>query len=89
VGVKSSSLTLRQDPRVCENRVLNRLFGFKKEKTILGRRKLHNEDNLYSSPNIIRIMESRRMRWTGHVPKMGSRGMHTGFWCGSEKERGH
>jgi hypothetical protein len=46
-----------------------------------GWRKLHNKElhNLYSSPNIIRMIKSRRMRWAGHVPRMGKRGMHTGF----------
>jgi hypothetical protein len=49
---------------------------------IIGRwRKLHNEElhNLYTSPDITRMMKSRRMRWAGHVPRMGRRGMH-GFW---------
>jgi hypothetical protein len=48
------------------------VFGSKKEGVTGGWRKLHNEElhNLYSSPNIIRIMKSRRMRWTGHVARM-------------------
>jgi hypothetical protein len=43
-----------------------------------GRRKLHNEElhNLYTPPSIIRVIKSRRMRWTGHVARMGKRGIH-------------
>jgi hypothetical protein len=54
-------------------------------------RKLHNEElhNFYSSPNIIRMIKSRRMRWTGHVARMWSRGMHMGYWWESQKERDH
>jgi hypothetical protein len=43
--------------------------------------------NLYSSPNIIRMIKSRRMRWTGHVARMGRKGMHIGLWWESQKER--
>jgi hypothetical protein len=54
-------------------------------------RKLHNEElhNLYSSPNIIRVIKSRRMRWAGHVAQIGRRGMHIGYWWGSQKEGDH
>jgi hypothetical protein len=53
--------------------------------------KLHNEGlhKVYSSSNIIRMMKSRRMRWAGHVARMGRRGMHIGYWWGSQKERDH
>jgi hypothetical protein len=53
-----------------------------------GWRKLHNEElrNLYSS-SIIRIIKSRRMRWARHVAGMRRRGIHIGFWWGSQKER--
>jgi hypothetical protein len=53
--------------------------------------KLYNEElhNLYSSPNIIRMMKSRRMRWARHVAQMGRRGMHEGYWWESQKERDH
>jgi hypothetical protein len=55
-----------------------------------GWRKLHNEElhNLYSSPNIrvIRMIMSRRMMWTGHVGRMGIKGMHMGYWWESHKE---
>jgi hypothetical protein len=58
--------------RVFENRVLRRTFGPKRDGVIGGWRKLHNEElhNLYSSPNIIRMMKSRRMRWAGHVARI-------------------
>jgi hypothetical protein len=54
-----------------------------------GWRKLHNEElsNPSSSPNIIRVVKSRRMRWLGHVARMGRRGMHIEFWWESQKER--
>jgi hypothetical protein len=55
------------------NRVLRRIFGPKRDGVTGERRKLHNEElhNLYSSPSIIRIIESRGMRWAGHVARMG------------------
>jgi hypothetical protein len=59
--------------RVFENRVLKRIFGPKRDEVTGERRKLHNEEThiLYSSPNIIRQMKSRRMRWSEHVARMG------------------
>jgi hypothetical protein len=45
--------------------------------------------NLYSSPNMIRMFKSRRMRWARHVARMGRRGMHMGFWWESQKEGEH
>jgi hypothetical protein len=58
---------------VFENRVLRRIFGPKRDEVTGERRKLHNEElhNLYSSPDIIRQVNSRRMRWVGHVARMG------------------
>ena len=58
--------------RVFENRVLRRIFGPKRDEVTQEGRKLHNEElnNLYSSPNIVRVINSRRMRWAGHVAHM-------------------
>jgi hypothetical protein len=65
------SPTLREEYklRAFENRVLRRIFGAKRDEVTGGWRKLHNEElhNLYSSPSIIRIIKSRRMRWVGHA----------------------
>jgi hypothetical protein len=68
-------LTLREKLRlrVFENRVLRRIFGHKRDEVTGEWRKLHNEEvnNLYSSPNTVRVIKSRRMRWAGHVARMG------------------
>jgi hypothetical protein len=52
---------------------------------------MHNEErhNLYSSPSIIRMIKSKRMRWAVHVTRRGRRGMHIGYWWESQKERDH
>jgi hypothetical protein len=69
-GCEIWSLTLREEHglRVFENRVLRRIFGPKRDEETGDGRKLHNEEfhNLYSSPNLIRMIMSRRMRWTVH-----------------------
>jgi hypothetical protein len=74
-GCETWSLTLREEHRlrVFENRVLRRIFGPKKDEVTGEWRKLHNEElhNLYSSPDIVRQVKSRRMRWAGHVARMG------------------
>jgi hypothetical protein len=59
--------------RVFENRVLRRIFGPKRDEVTGEWRKMHNEalHNLYSSPDIIRQVKSRRMRWAGHMALMG------------------
>ena len=58
--------------RVFENRVLRRIFGPKRDGVTGEWRKLHNEElnDLYSSPNIVRMVKSRRMRWAGHVARV-------------------
>jgi hypothetical protein len=58
-----------------ENSVLRRIFGPKRDEGTGGWRKLHNEElhNLYSSPSIIRMMKSRKMRWAGHAARMGEK----------------
>jgi len=61
--------------RVFENRVLRRIFGPKRDEVTRDYRKLHNEElnDLYSSPNIVRVIKSRRVRWAGRVALMGER----------------
>ena len=80
-GCETRSLTLREERRlkVFENRVLWRIFGPKRDEVTGKWRKLHNEElnDLYSSPNIVQVIKSRRMRWAGHVASMGdSRGVY-------------
>jgi hypothetical protein len=76
-GCETWSLTLREEHRLrmFENKVLKRIFGPKRDEVSGGWRKLHNEElrDLYSSPSIIRIIKSRRMRWAGHVAQMGEK----------------
>jgi hypothetical protein len=73
---------LKSRLRVFENRVLRIIFGPKRDGVTGGWRKLHNEEfhNLYSSPSILRITKSGRMRWVGHVARMGRRGTCIGYW---------
>ena len=62
-----------------ENRVLRRVFGPKRDEVTGEWRKLHKEEikDLYSPPNIVRVVKSRRMRWAGHAARMGEgRGVH-------------
>jgi hypothetical protein len=70
-GCETWSLTLKEEHRLgmLENRVLRRIIGPKRNEVMGDWRKLQNEElcNLYSCPGIIRIIESRRMRWAGHV----------------------
>ena len=65
--------------RVFENMVLRRIFGPRRDEVTEEWRRLHNEElnDLYCSPNIVRVIKSRRMRWAGHVARMGEeRGMY-------------
>jgi hypothetical protein len=64
--------------RVLENKVLRRIFEPKRDDVTGDSRNLHNEElhNLYSSPNLIRMITSRRMRWAGHVARMGGTELH-------------
>jgi hypothetical protein len=59
--------------RVFENRVLRGIFGAKRDEVTGEWRKLHNEElnDLYPSPNIVRVIKSRRMRWAGNVARIG------------------
>jgi hypothetical protein len=74
--------------RVSEKRMWRRIFGQKRDEGTGGWRKLYNEElhNLYSSPSIIRMIKSKRMRWAGYV---GSCGGEDEFWWRSQKESGH
>ena len=80
-GCETWSLTLKEECRlrVFENRVLSGIFGPKGNEVTRKWRKLHNEElnDLYSSPNIVRVIKSRRLRWAGHVACMEEgRGAH-------------
>ena len=90
-GGESWLLTLREERRlrVFENRVLKRIFGPKRDEVTGKWRKLHNEElnDLYCSPNIVWVIKSRRMRWAGHVARMGGGKVSTGFWWGNLRER--
>jgi len=74
-GCETWSLTLREERRlrVFENRVLRRVFGPKRDEVTVKWRELHNEElsDLYSLPNIVRVVKSRRMRWAGHLARIG------------------
>jgi hypothetical protein len=76
-GCETWSLTLREEHRLrwVKNRVLRRMFGPRRDEVTGGWRKLHNKElhDLYSSPSIIRKVKSRRMRWAGHVARMGEK----------------
>jgi hypothetical protein len=73
-GCETWSLTLGEEHRlrIFENRVLGKIFGPKREEDVSWR-KLHNDElhSLYSSPNVVKVIKSRRMRWAGHVARMG------------------
>ena len=80
-GFESWSLTLREERklRVFDNMFLRRIFGPRRDEVTGEWRRLHNEElnNLYSSPNIVPMIKSRRMRWAGHVACMGEEtGVH-------------
>jgi hypothetical protein len=78
-----------QGLRVFQNKVLRRIFGLKRDDVTGERRKLHSEELhcFYSSPNNIRQIKSRRMKWVGHVARMGEREKYTRCWWEGQKER--
>jgi hypothetical protein len=88
-GCETWSLTLREEHRlrVFENSVLGKIFGPKREEDGSWR-KLRNDElhSLYSSPNIVRVIKSR-IRWTGHVARMGEGELFIEFWLGGPKAR--
>jgi len=71
--------------------VLKRIFGPRRGEITGEWRRLHNEElnDLYSSHNIVRVITSRRMRWAGHVARMGEERRCIGSWWGNRKERDH
>jgi hypothetical protein len=76
---------------VFEKRVLRRIFGPKKDEMTGDSRKLHNEElhNLYSSPNIIRMIKSRKMRWAGHTAHMEDKRNACRILVGKLEEKDH
>ena len=76
-GYETWSLTLREERRlrVFENRVLRRIFGPKRDEVTEEWSNLHNKElnDVYSSPKMFRVIKSIRMRWVGHVVRMGER----------------
>jgi len=76
--------------RVFENMVLRRIFGPMRDEVTGEWRILLNEPNdLYSSPNIVRVIKSRRMRWAGHVARIGEERGCIGSWWGNRREKDH
>jgi hypothetical protein len=93
LGCETWSLPLREEHRlrVFENRMLRRIFRPKRDEVTGEWRKLHNKElhDLHSSPSIIRIIKLRRMRWAGHVARMGRRGTLIDYCWESQRERDH
>jgi len=83
-GTWSFTLTEERRLRVFENRALRRVFGPKRDEVTGEWRKLHNEElnDLYCSPNISRVITSRRMRWAGNVARVGERRGVYRVWLG-------
>ena len=71
--------------------MLRRISGTRKDEVTGEWRRLHNEElnDLYSSPNIVRVIKSRRMRWAGHVARMGEERGCIGCWWGNRREGDH
>ena len=74
-----------------ENKVLRRIFGPRRDEVTVDWRRLHNEElnDLYCSPNIVRVIKSRRIRWAGHVARMGEKRGCGGSYWGNRREIDH
>jgi len=92
-GCETWSLAIREELRLrlFENRLLRRIFGPKKDEVTGEWRILHYVElnDLYSLPNIVRVMKSRRMVWAAHVAVRERGEAYTGFWWGNLRERDH
>jgi hypothetical protein len=92
-GRETWSLTLKEEHRlrVFENRVLRRIFGPRRDEVTGDWRKLHIGElhNMCFSPNIIRMIKSRRMRWAWNVARMGETRNAYRYWWESQKKRDH
>jgi len=71
--------------------VLRRIFGLRRDEVTEEWRRLHNEElnDFYTSPNIMQVIKWRRMRWAGHVARMGEERARIGFWWGNQREGDH
>jgi hypothetical protein len=92
-GCETWSLTLREERklRMFDNMVLRRIFGPRRDEIMGKWRRLHTKElnDLYSSPNIVRVIKSRRMRLAGNVVRMGEKKGCIGSWWGNRRERDH
>jgi len=77
--------------RVFENMMLRRTFGPRRDEVTGEWKRLHNEElnNLYFSTNNVRVIKSRRMRWAGHLARVGEERGCIGFWWGNRREGDH
>ena len=82
---------MKRKLRVFENMVLRRIFGPRRDEVTGEWWRFYNEElnDLNSSPNIVRVIKSRRMRWVGHVAHMGEERGCLGSWWGNRRERDH
>jgi len=88
-GCETWSLTLWEERklRMFEKKVLRRIIGPRRDEVTGEWRRLHKEElnDLYCSPNIVRVIKSRKMRWAGHVARMGEERGCIGFWWGNRR----
>ena len=92
-GCETWSSTLREERyvKLFEKRVLRRIFRPRSDEVTGEWRRLHNEElnDLYCSPNIVRVIKSRRMRWAGHLARVGEERGCIGSWWGNRREGEH